>query len=30
MEHYPFRFVKKDVEAWQGTQGFRDLYDYFE
>lgn len=31
MEHYPFRFVKKDVEAWQGLESFmthRLLYSF--
>lgn len=31
IEHYPFRFVKKDVEAWQGLESFmthRLLYSF--
>lgn len=31
IEHYPFRFVKKDVEAWQGMETFmthRLLYSF--
>ena len=31
IEHYPFRFVKKDIEPWDGPQGFlmhRLLYSF--
>ena len=31
IEHYPYRFVKKDVEAWQGMESFmthRLLYSF--
>ena len=24
LEHYPYRFVKKDKEPWDGPQGFFD------
>ena len=31
IDHYPFRFVKKDIEPWEGPQGFlmhRLLYSF--
>ncbi len=31
IEHYPYRFVKKDIEPWDGPQGFllhRLLYSF--